>query len=892
MDQHLEIDVSVPPSSNDATSTVAENQDQHSMPPPSTDWNSQYSPRDSDEIHPFVEELLPYVRKFSYVWFHLQAAKRKYFKRHDKRMSLEEEKKKKLELMNERDDVKHKWAARLLGKLRKDIQTAYREDFVLSITGQRPAVCAVSNPDQKGKMRRIDCLRQADKVWRLDLVMVILFKGIPLESTDGERLEKCNDCIYPQLCVNPYHVSISVRELDLFLSNYIRTTDPKLEKSEEDEENSISVLAPFPPQPLTPNDPTADAKNGIATTHFVKSRDGESIWGTGVFSAFELKNICTSNFGLEAKSLLRSGAARNTGFFVKQEEIDNSWLQAERKSAVLEIPPPASAVAAIQAMENEHEEMETTCISPTVHDVGAMVTVGDDSNDEPIEKRVRQASHDSANSSFSTNEEVRRIVETAGSVLIDGGVNGNGNSVWTPTKNHHDFGDGFGVRIATTSSHSIQDPRRSNSAITSNRIVKLITPQMKPQQPQQQQQQPTTLCRMIVPGNYGDVGVVVLDARNSKNNTISSALNTIATKPPTQHAINSSHAPMVASRKRMHPTQSNLSVTNQQFIHDVSISSDVSPPHLAVSSLRGRDGGTYMASPTKFTTSRGDTTSFSKILHQVEERHGSLLNHCGMKSINQPVRTFINKPEPSSKLIVPKPIKPIPIMGKADYQHVLSASSSAVASPITTPRVTPLPRHLIEEDSSQSIFSSNINGNSNDATYVSTGFLQYFNDSNSRSPLNVSQHGAIGAPSFATLGAGNTLPPVIPSTSHANRPDSVASNSSNSMSSAIVLSAPTVQTLTVSQTPTATSQTSNNTVYDNTVRDSLPDSTTSDSPRVIIRNLPSGTTSSSSPSSSLGSSSSNGGSAANQPPTPPTAASASSNKAPTDFSQTLNRRNS
>ncbi|GFX24426.1 hypothetical protein TNCV_992411 [Trichonephila clavipes] len=176
-----------------------------------------------DEFHPFIEALLPHVKAFSYTWFNLQAAKRKYFKKHEKRMSLEEERRCKEELQNERTEVKQKWASRLLGKLRKDI---------------------TQEPKGKDEEDRLSAAsRQGLAAGPCDGDPV---QSIPLESTDGERLEKSPECLHPNLCVNPYHINVSVRELDLYLANFILSheslsgiRDGLCDSNKEDERASI-----------------------------------------------------------------------------------------------------------------------------------------------------------------------------------------------------------------------------------------------------------------------------------------------------------------------------------------------------------------------------------------------------------------------------------------------------------------------------------------------------------------------------------------------------------------------------------------------------------------------------------------------------------------------------
>lgn len=73
------------------------------------------------------------------------------------------------------------------------------------------------------------------------------------------------------MCVNPYHISIAVRELDLFLANFIFTTDPS--KGRIKEQGIIATNS------TSTNETNLDDDDQAV----------EGIWGTDVFSAYELK---------------------------------------------------------------------------------------------------------------------------------------------------------------------------------------------------------------------------------------------------------------------------------------------------------------------------------------------------------------------------------------------------------------------------------------------------------------------------------------------------------------------------------------------------------------------------------------------------------------------------
>ncbi|KAL4706662.1 hypothetical protein ACJJTC_005047, partial [Scirpophaga incertulas] len=158
-------------------------------------------------------------------------------------------------------------------------------------------------------------------VWRLDLVMVILFKAIPLESTDGERLEKHPECTQPGLCVNPYHINVSVRELDLYLANFINSYDIL-----------SGSLSPHPPRDKE-NEHEAKSK-GYSHNPYNGVICNDIILATGVFSSKEL-------WKLSKASILQDTGSESPGGSGGGIKLESSYYCSYNSPAPPAFEPPA-----------------------------------------------------------------------------------------------------------------------------------------------------------------------------------------------------------------------------------------------------------------------------------------------------------------------------------------------------------------------------------------------------------------------------------------------------------------------------------------------------------------------------------------------------------------------
>uniref|UniRef100_A0AC35U430 CTF/NF-I domain-containing protein n=1 Tax=Rhabditophanes sp. KR3021 TaxID=114890 RepID=A0AC35U430_9BILA len=302
------------------------------------------------DYQPFVRHLLPFVKEFGYVWFHLQAYKRKVIKNGGTTtFSQIQDVREEINCTHKND--KQAWAIYLLNKIRKDLKETDGDILVSNFKTNDHTKCIISNPDNKNKIRRIDCMRQADKIWRLDIVMMILFKAVPLESTDGDKIEKFTHCKDHEFCVNPFHMSLAARELDVYMSVRLITENNKAPDNCDQSDTFIHI----PPQ-----------SGFIAVGSEVHSSSGFMVTNFNKMSQFTIENapILINTLDNTKREEIRKQLSSSTCNQIDVKKIEER--NSRRKLVEADVPSTSNSNVEGDKLTNAEINIENNITKPIV----------------------------------------------------------------------------------------------------------------------------------------------------------------------------------------------------------------------------------------------------------------------------------------------------------------------------------------------------------------------------------------------------------------------------------------------------------------------------------------------------------------------------------------------